>query len=250
MTWDDFARYYDWEFNIFYSEQQKDVAFWLELAAEYGDPILELACGSGRISIPLAEEGHIITALDNSAKMLDKLHRRSKHLHNISIVNSDMVDFNLKKKFKIIFISYSSFQQILDRDDQLRCLYNIYDHLRDDGLFALDIGTHVCEGKAEMAETHQYTANYPEDDSTVSMFTSYKTDIETSIRHWEDNYVKIGKYGDREIFTNKISLKECDQEYMSSILDQSGFKLLNIFGSFAKGELNLNSNNAIYLAEK
>jgi len=250
MNWDNFAEFYDWEFDLFCSEQQKDVKMWLELAKEIGGPILELACGSGRITIPLAESGFNVTALDNSEKMLNLLRERSKHLDNISTINSDMVKFNFEKQFKFVFVSYSSFQQILDQDNQIKCLRNIFNHLESNGILALDIGTHICSGVPEMELAHQYTAEFPKDDSTVSMFTSYKTDTAKLIRHWEDTYVRIKKNGERDQYINKISLKECDFSYMNSLLEETGFKLLNTFGSFEKQKLTSNSDNAIYICRK
>ena len=100
MSWNDFQKYYDWEFDIVCERQKHDVEMWKKFAGEFGDPILELGCGSGRITIPLAEHGYDITAVDVSDKMLSDLKQKSKHLHNISIVQADMTDFSLEKKFK------------------------------------------------------------------------------------------------------------------------------------------------------
>jgi ubiquinone/menaquinone biosynthesis C-methylase UbiE len=249
-TWDSFADYYDWEFNIFCTEQQKDVEFWLDLAKEIGDPILELACGSGRITIPLAQAGYRITGLDYSPEMLKMLSNKSAHLKNLTILNSDMVNFQLEDQFKLIFISYSSFQQLLKEKDQIACLKNIHRHLRKDGILAMDIGRKICEGEDITQFKHLYTAFYPEDDSTVSMFTSYKTDRKRMIRYWTDKYFKYNKNGQKETYINQIALRECDGNCMQALFRLTGFKIIEVYGSFQKDPLKEESNNAIYVAKK
>jgi len=126
MNWNEHAKYYDWEFDLICTNQRNDVHIWKELAKEYGSPILEICCGSGRITEELIKDGHIITAIDNSNEMLEIL--KAKHLPNIEILNSNMTTFELNIKFKFAFISYSSFQQLLTLEEQIKCLKNIHDH--------------------------------------------------------------------------------------------------------------------------
>ncbi|MBN1949108.1 MAG: class I SAM-dependent methyltransferase, partial [Candidatus Cloacimonetes bacterium] len=146
MSWDDFARYYEWEFDLLCTEQAQDVNEWLKLADEYGDPILELACGAGRITLPLADQGYNITALDSSRNMLHRLNQKIKPSHKLKIVRADMRKFHLGARFRFIFISYASFQLLLTMEDQLLCLDRIRDHLQPGGILGLDISTRVCEG--------------------------------------------------------------------------------------------------------
>jgi 2-polyprenyl-3-methyl-5-hydroxy-6-metoxy-1,4-benzoquinol methylase len=74
MSWDDFNKYYDWEFSIMCTRQKHDAVLWKKLAEEFGGPILELGCGSGRITIPLAEQGYEVNALDISVFLPTSTH--------------------------------------------------------------------------------------------------------------------------------------------------------------------------------
>jgi len=69
MSYATLSRYYDLE-NADFTE---DLDYWLDLAEEHGDPILELGCGTGRVLLNLARRGHAITGLDNSPDMLARL---------------------------------------------------------------------------------------------------------------------------------------------------------------------------------
>ncbi len=60
MNWNDHAKYYDWEFDLICTNQRNDVRIWKELAKEFGSPILEICCGSGRITEELISSLFII----------------------------------------------------------------------------------------------------------------------------------------------------------------------------------------------
>src|SRR5204862_2986243 len=66
--WDEYAPFYDWENAR--TLGRRDVAFWRRLAADARGPILELGCGTGRVTLPLARAGAAIVGIDRSAAML------------------------------------------------------------------------------------------------------------------------------------------------------------------------------------
>ncbi len=248
MNWNDHAKYYDWEFDLICTNQRNDVQIWKELAKEFGSPILEICCGSGRITEKLIKDGHIITAIDNSSEMLDKL--KAKHLPNLEIYNSDMTTFKLDKKFNFAFISYSSFQQLLTINEQIKCLNNINDHLKNGGMLAMDINPRICVGEDSLPRTHSYTANYPINNSTVTMYTSHRIDRINQIKHWRDEYLEITENGEEQRTYVEISLKECSLDYMKLLFEKCGFEIISIFGDFDKGEVTEDSDNLIYMVRK
>ena len=72
--WDDYAPFYDWE-NA-QTQARRDVAFWRRLAAASDGVVLELGCGTGRISVPVVQTGARLIGIDRSAPMLARAHRR------------------------------------------------------------------------------------------------------------------------------------------------------------------------------
>ncbi len=71
--WDAYAPFYDWE-NA-QTLGRRDVAFWRRVAGGAGGPVLELGCGTGRVSLPLARAGVNLVGIDRSAPMLDRARR-------------------------------------------------------------------------------------------------------------------------------------------------------------------------------
>src|SRR5690348_5132982 len=68
--WDDYAPFYDWENAR--TLGRRDIAFWRRIAAGAGGRVLELGCGTGRVSIPLARTGVELVGVDRSQPMLDR----------------------------------------------------------------------------------------------------------------------------------------------------------------------------------
>jgi 2-polyprenyl-3-methyl-5-hydroxy-6-metoxy-1,4-benzoquinol methylase len=71
--WDEYAPFYDWE-NA-QTLGRRDVPFWRRVAASAGGPVLELGCGTGRVSLPLARAGVNLVGIDRSAPMLERARR-------------------------------------------------------------------------------------------------------------------------------------------------------------------------------
>src|SRR5476649_1199857 len=72
--WDEYAPFYDWE-NA-QTLGRRDVAFWRGVASAAHGPVLELGCGTGRVSLPLARAGVNLVGIDRSAPMLERARRR------------------------------------------------------------------------------------------------------------------------------------------------------------------------------
>ncbi len=138
MTDDNLAAYADADAENYDALENDDgIAFYTDLAQETGGPVLEIACGTGRVTIPIARLGLDVTGLDVVPQMLDRACRKSAGLP-VRWVEADGRDFNLGQQFRFIFLTGNAFQQFLtnaDQDGLLRC---VHAHLHDDGLFAFE----------------------------------------------------------------------------------------------------------------
>ena len=84
--WDEYAPFYDWE-NA-QTLGRRDVPFWRRVASGAGGPVLELGCGTGRVSLPLARAGVELVGIDRSAPMLDRASRQLLKSSNPQILKS------------------------------------------------------------------------------------------------------------------------------------------------------------------
>ena len=130
-----------------------DVAFFLEQAARSGGPVLELGCGTGRVTFALADAGIEIVGLDRSTAMLERAAARlagrggtagrggadARAAGGISFVEGDMTGFELGRRFRLVIIPFRAFMSVLDPAGQRRCLEAVRRHLEPDGRFVLDL---------------------------------------------------------------------------------------------------------------
>jgi phospholipid N-methyltransferase len=112
-----------------------DAEWYRRKAMESGGPVLELGAGTGRITIPIAEDGLSIYALDSDEGMRKALQLKVDMLpedvrKRIVIVDDDMRSFRLNQEFGLIIAPFRAFLHNLTPEDQKACLQSVYEHLR------------------------------------------------------------------------------------------------------------------------
>lgn len=134
IAWDWVAELYDT-----YVTTTLDLPFYLGQASGLTGEALELMCGTGRVSIPLAEVGVRLTCVDASAGMLarlrQKLARRPAAARNITVIQTDVRDLALDRQFNLILLPFHSFSELTAEEDQRRVLANVAGLLRAGGRF-------------------------------------------------------------------------------------------------------------------
>lgn len=136
------AEFYD---SIIPYRERSDVRFFVDMARQAGGPVLELGCGTGRVLVPTARAGIEIVGLDASSSMLSACRARLAHepaevqSKVIDLINGDMRNFELGRKFDLVTIPFRPFQHLLTVEDQMSCLRNIRRHLVNGGKLILDV---------------------------------------------------------------------------------------------------------------
>jgi len=121
-----------------------DIAFYERLARETGGGVLELACGTGRIALALAETGLDITGVDISEGMLTVARRKAAFRpafvrDRLTLIHQDMSQLNLGRRFGLVFVPARSFQHLLTIELQRKSLEAIYRHLEPTSRLALHV---------------------------------------------------------------------------------------------------------------
>lgn len=123
---------------------RNDIRHYTTLAMAADGPVMELACGTGRLLLPMARAGVDVTGLDFSRPMLERCSRRLAQeaidtRRRARLFYGDMRSFALRRKFNLAIIAFRSFQHLPTVDDQRRCLATIHHHLEPEGRLALDL---------------------------------------------------------------------------------------------------------------
>ena len=134
VEYDAFAATYDVET----SDAAADVDFYRALALDAGGPVLELALGTGRLAIPIAQAGVQVVGLDHSAKMLAIAREKATSLGlDLELHHADMRAFQLGRRFGLVYCPARAFLHLLEPKDQIACLQTVHHHLQPGGRFAV-----------------------------------------------------------------------------------------------------------------
>ncbi|MEA5026344.1 MAG: class I SAM-dependent methyltransferase [Erysipelotrichaceae bacterium] len=196
---------------------------WIDFTAEYGNPgsLLELACGSGIMTLEFLKAGYQVTALDLSAQMLEQAAIKTKG-YPILYHLSDMRDFHFTKKFDTIVCFNDSLNYLTDLKDVERVFDLAYQHLKPDGCLLFDVHTtaRLKEFSEEFVE-EGYIDDTPyqwcisaEDNSLYHTITFYQDNIPSTEQHVQTVFTKAA---------------------IKSSLTRSGFNYL-VFTDFNKTE--------------
>jgi SAM-dependent methyltransferase len=156
---DGFGRLYDWEHDNYVEDVDVIVGF----ARRFGGPVLELACGSGRLLEPLARAGLAVTGVDSSASMLRRAAQRLERAAlSVELVHQRMESLQLDRRFRTIIIGLDSFGLLVRRADQLHALRAARQHATHDAHLVLDLANGNLRGSAEAAEELLHDLTLPD----------------------------------------------------------------------------------------
>jgi SAM-dependent methyltransferase len=137
------ARLYDHE----YGRRREDVAYYRRIADQFaprGGAVLELGCGSGRITLPLVKDGHEVVGVDLSAQMLATLEKKAARLtdgarRRLKIVQGDFLGLNLRRRFPLVISPFNALMHCYTRRDMELLLSVVRKHLAPGGRFVFDV---------------------------------------------------------------------------------------------------------------
>lgn len=235
------ATYYDY----FVAGVEGDVDFYVEEARKAGGPVLELACGTGRVLVPTAQAGVEIGGLDISATMLSvargKIGRLDKDTQkHVELAQGDMKMFDLGRRFKLITIPCRGFLHMMTPEDQRQCLACVREHLEDDGrlilnlfdpkldISARDVGAPI-QGAGDTEFTDPATGHRVVV-STTNCYTpeTQRIDVEFLFEEMDDG---------KAVETSRcpFTLRWIYRYEMHHLLELCGFEIEALYGDFQRG---------------
>ena len=236
---------YDLENSTF----EPDGPFLLEFAGKAGNPVLELGCGTGRLTIPLARSGVEITGLDVVPEMLELAKRKASGLE-IQWVLADARAFRLDHTYRLIFESGSVFQHMLTNSDQEAFLARVREHLDDEGLFVFgSFFPHPHQLESVEVENEWFVQHHPDGrEIRVSGVERYdelsQVKVETAYRRWKD------ANGEEVVKVAPLALRYSFPQELEALLHYNGFTVVERYGDHDASPLTNNSRLMIYVCRK
>jgi SAM-dependent methyltransferase len=224
-----------------------DVLFYVEEAQKAGGPVLELGCGTGRILIPTAEAGVEIAGLDRAPSMLAIAREKVAGLDpavqgRIGLVEGDMRDFSLGRRFKLVTIPYRAFLHLLTGEDQRRALRCVRDHLEPDGRLILN----TFDPRLETIAAHSGSLGpaLKMVDEFVHPDTGHKV-VVWDTRQYDGEAQMINQYfifeeldGEGQVVNKtygSLVLRYLHRYEMQYLLELCGYRVEALYGDFRRG---------------
>ena len=139
--WDEYAPFYDWENAR--TLGRRDVPFWRNLALQAGGPVLELGCGTGRVSLPLGRAGVRLVGIDRSEQMLARARtrtRRARLTARIQLIRGDIRYTPFAgRTFSMVMAPYGILQSLLRERDLKATLQEVHRVLEPGGTFGIEL---------------------------------------------------------------------------------------------------------------
>ncbi|MGA2112053.1 MAG: class I SAM-dependent methyltransferase [Anaerolineales bacterium] len=245
------ARYYDLQ----NADVTEDLPFWLELAQQRRDPILELGCGTGRVLIQLARDGHTAVGVDRSEAMLaraqSRLDSRPELRNQIELVRQDFSGLELKRAFDLILMPFNTFAHLLTRAEQSAALQSVHRHLEPGGSFAFDL-PNPAEIYAASREglLLERILKDEERGCTIQVFSSFLLERNTQQGHITWFYDEVDEEGRVSRTTIPMTLRYFFPDELVCLLEASGLAIRSISGDFDHGPLEEDSDRMVIVAEK
>ncbi len=237
--------------------RMQDVHFYVAAAREYGAPVLELGCGTGRMLVPLAQAGLKVTGLDISKKMLERAEEKRALLgagdrERIRLVQGDMTQFALGEQFPLIIIPFRPFQHLLTVNEQLRCLHCVREHLARGGQLIMDffqtdaarmhdpdflkehaVADYEMEGGRKVHLTERVVAFHR---------AEQRNDVEMA-------FEVVGSDGCKGRSVFAFTIRYFFRYEVEHLLARSGFRVTELYGDFDRSPLHDESPEMIFVAE-
>ncbi|AMA74058.1 MULTISPECIES: class I SAM-dependent methyltransferase [Aneurinibacillus] len=249
---------YEWTdyYDIISTGLEHDVEFYTELALEVKGPVVDLACGTGRISIPMALKDVEVVGIDACERMLEKARAKAKMARvsdKIKFVHSDMRTFELGRTFSLIMIPYRSFLHLLSIKDQMAALRQVRKHLVEGGILALNVFVpqikHLYEEDEKSSTRGIYSIPGSEDRLVVWDYTRYDhfQQIAEVIRQYERTD-RNGIVVQRVV--TPFHIRYIFPAELHHLLRLAGFSVIGRYGNFYKEPFESKSTELILVAKK
>ncbi len=248
------AALYDHE----YRRRRDDVRWYRELAQRVlGGPgrILELGCGSGRVTVPLLRDGHQVVAVDGAAPMLRALARRlvpagAAARSRARLVEGDLRDVAVGARFPLVIAAFNVLEHLYTRTEFAACLARVAAHLAPGGRFAFDVQLPDPAWLARDPRRRWARTRFLHPTTRVPMIysTNHDYDPVSQIVLIRLYYARADGRGRERVV--HLSQRKYFPAELEGLVAASGFRVVERCGDFLGGPLQAGAESQIVLCER
>lgn len=231
-------------YDVLLPVSANELTFYKTLAERQRGAVLELACGTGQLIVPIASMGHQATGLDLSSAMLGAAGRRASAAGTqVEFVEGDMRDFDLGQSFSLIFVARNSLLHLSEPAEFAALLAAVHRHLAPGGVLAFDIFNPNL-GLLARPAGQRFPVMRVESDVYGELLVEATGDYD---RHSQVNRATwfISTTAHRDRWVAPLHLRSIFPQELPMLLEKSGFRLLSRDGDYSGGRFSSASGNQV-----
>ena len=250
--WDDYAPFYDWENAR--TLGRRDVPFWRTLAKQAGGPVLELGCGTGRITLPLGRAGVPLVGIDRSRAMLVRARQRMRRARlndRVRLVRGDIryLPFAAPGPFALVIAPYGVLQSLLRERDLAWTLRAVHAALEPGGTFGLELVADLPSWKEYRKRVSLTGWRRSVGGAHVTLVESVRQDPSRHLTIFDQEFTE--RRGPRSrIHRFSLTFRTLTVPQMRRRLEKAGFEVTALLGDYRGGPWDPRADVWMILAKK
>jgi ubiquinone/menaquinone biosynthesis C-methylase UbiE len=231
--WDEYAPFYDWE-NA-QTLGRRDVPFWRRVASDARGPVLELGCGTGRVSVPLARAGVDLVGIDRSAPMLARARQQilkssnPRILKSLRLVRADIRQLPFEDEtFPMVLAPYGILQSLIRPRDLTATLASVARVIAPGGTFGIDLVPDVPKWR-EYENRVQLRGRAR--GAQLTLIESVRQDPKRHLTTFEQKYLERRGDTTRE-HRFDLTFRTLSVRQMTGQLERAGFRVDAVLGDY------------------
>ncbi|MEO8606312.1 MAG: class I SAM-dependent methyltransferase [Chloroflexota bacterium] len=219
-------------------------------ARSLGGPLLDLACGTGRMALRLAEQDYQVTGVDIMPEMIAWARQKAAaRALTVEWVVADARTFHLDKQFPFVFMLMNAFQFLLTRADHEAMFARVREHLQPDGYFLFETRNPSLRNLMEVRFPEGERFTTPDGGQLVSTEEQVYDPL-TQIQHYTHTRTFSHPDGQHEEKKLRVALRYVFPQEMETLLHYNGFKIHTCYGSWKQDPLTADSREMIYVCQR
>lgn len=227
------ARYYDAE----HQDKTDDLMMYTELTDQYGGPIFEFGCGTGRVLLHLAQAGHEVHGIDFEPAMLERARRKLEampHLRpRVTLIEGDILKATIKEQYMLTLVTYNGLLHFHEQEQQMTLLKRLRAMTRPEGRLVLDLPNPADSFAAQETDALLLDRTFLDPDSghLVMQYSTSQLDRTTQKLHVTWIYDEIGADGTVKRTFAPVVWRYYFYAELRLLLSACGFEVDEVYGS-------------------
>lgn len=255
LRWATDAHYEDAErYDRTYQRRRHDVAFYREMAAEHGGPVLELGVGTGRVALAIARDGHEVVGVERMPTMLERLRARLRKepaavRDRITLVRGDIRKFAIParsgpRRFPLVIAPFNVLMHLYSRDDLEKMLACVRAHLRPRGVFVLDVRMpDIRSFTRDPMRPYRCPRLRDRDGTLYDTAELFQYDAGTQVQMITSTYREVAE--PHRTFVRPLAHRQFFPQELELLLHYNGLEIRERWGDFERGAMDVDCESQV-----